>query len=80
MVFAYLDKDRDYVDGTIFEMGYAKGLGKTVILVDERSSSGDERQKHLNEIRHGSDVCLDSFQFGITLLKAFDLPCSETEK
>ncbi len=41
ILFGYMDKENPSGYGLTFEIGYAKGLVKTVILVDEKSSSDE---------------------------------------
>lgn len=68
IVFAYLEKDNPGL-GTIAEIGYAIGLGKTVILVCEKSEVHTDR--YLDFTRELASICFDNLADGITYLKTF---------
>lgn len=71
ILFGYMEKDNPSGYGLATEIGYAKGLGKTVILVDERSPVDEKFMKYFVIVREASDVVLESLEDGIALLKRF---------
>lgn len=68
IVFAYLEKDNPGL-GTIAEIGYAIGIGKTVILVCEKSEVHEDR--YLDFTRELATITFDNLEDGITYLKTF---------
>ena len=73
IVFAYMEKDNPSGYGLATEIGYAKGLGKTIILVDEKSKADVKFKQYFAIVREISDVVCESFEEGINLLKKFDV-------
>jgi nucleoside 2-deoxyribosyltransferase len=71
ILFAYMEKDNPSGYGLAIEIGYARSLGKTVILVDERSQVDEQFRRYFAIVREMSDVVLDSLEEGIALLKRF---------
>ena len=71
ILFGCMNKDNPSGYGLSFEVGYAKGLGKTVILVDEKSSEDEHFQRQFAIIREAADICFDSLEDGINYLKSF---------
>jgi len=71
LVFGYMDKSNPSGYGLATEIGYAKGLGKTVILVDEKSDLDDEFSNYFSIVRSISDMVVGSLDEGIALLKRF---------
>lgn len=63
IVFAYLEKDNPSGMGTMVEIGYAKGLGKTVLFINEKH---DDRYTHLAE--EMADWTSESLDEGIITL------------
>jgi hypothetical protein len=53
------------------EIGYAKGLDKTVIVVDEKSGSNKEFRKYFAIVKETADAYFQSLDEGITFLKSF---------
>jgi len=68
-----MEQDNPSGYGLATEIGYARGLGKTVILVDERSQADEQFSQYFAIVREMSDVVLDSLEEGIALLKRFVL-------
>ena len=60
ILFGYMEKDNPSGYGLATEIGYAKGLGKTIILVDERSRVDEQFRKYFAIAREASDVVLES--------------------
>jgi nucleoside 2-deoxyribosyltransferase len=54
--------------GLSVEIGYAKALGKTVILVLE---TGHEKDKYLLFLKNVADVVYDNLQDGVDFLSSF---------
>jgi len=73
ILFGYMEQDNPSGYGLATEIGYARGLGKTVILVDERSQADEQFSQYFAIVREMSDVVLDSLEEGIALLKRFAL-------
>ena len=76
VVFAYLEATNPAGYALALEVGFAKGLGKTVILVDEKSSIDDQSARHLSMVRAASDAAFSSLDEGVAYLKqlAFRTP------
>jgi nucleoside 2-deoxyribosyltransferase len=64
ILFAYLEEDNPSGIGLAFEIGFAKGLGKTTVLVNKKDD------KYTAILEYGADVNFTTLQEGIELLKA----------
>ncbi|HMN10707.1 MAG TPA: nucleoside 2-deoxyribosyltransferase domain-containing protein [Bellilinea sp.] len=62
IVFAYIERDNPSGVGTSLEIGYARALGKIIILVDEKQDS------HFGMARVAADVVFNDFQSGMLYL------------
>ncbi len=71
ILFAYMEADNPSGYGLTFEVGLAKALSKTIILVDERSDSDESFSKYFKIVHSSSDVVFGSFEEGLELLKTF---------
>lgn len=71
IVFAYLEQDNPSGLGLIFEVGVAYGLGKTIILIDEKSSKDDIFRKYFKIVQHASSSLFTSFEDGMKYLGSF---------
>ena len=72
IMFCYMEKTNPSGIGMAVEMGYAKGLGKTVILcLDE----GNEtiKDKYLQFMKKASDIVFTDFNDAINYLKLYEL-------
>jgi nucleoside 2-deoxyribosyltransferase len=69
VVFVYSEASNPG-QGYIVEAGYAKGLGKTVILVRERGNL-HMPDKYLNFLDAIADYATDNLEHGINVLKRF---------
>ena len=67
-VFVYFEADNPSGFGLSIEAGYACALGKTVILVDEKSAVDPITGKRLGMLRSISDAVFDSFEMGVEFL------------
>ena len=64
IVFVYIEKDNPSGIGLALEVGYAKALGKTIIMVNEQQ---DNRYTHI--IEQTADVVFTSFDDGVEFLR-----------
>jgi len=71
IVFAVMDKGNPSGYGMALEIGYARGLDKTVIVVDEKSGSNEEFRKYFAIVKETADAYFQSLDEGITFLKSF---------
>ena len=71
LVFAYLEATNPAGYALALEIGYAKGLGKTVILVDEKSSVDEQAGRYLQMVRAAADAVFASFDEGVEYLLHF---------
>ena len=65
VVLAYLEKDDQNGHALAFELGYAKALGKTILLVQEH---GAEQEKYIQTVRQVADFCFDSLGEAVSYL------------
>ena len=65
VVLAYLEKEDQNGHALAFELGYAKALGKTILLVQEH---GAEQDKYLQMVRQVADFCFDSLGEAVSYL------------
>jgi nucleoside 2-deoxyribosyltransferase len=70
ILFGYMEESNPSGYGLSLEIGYASALGKTVILVDERSPLDDQFQKHYKFIRSVTDIHFDKLEDGIDMLRS----------
>jgi nucleoside 2-deoxyribosyltransferase len=68
IVFAYMEKTNPSGYGLSAELGYAKALNKTVILVLE---PGHEKDKYFQFLKQFADVVYETLDEGIEFLKTF---------
>jgi nucleoside 2-deoxyribosyltransferase len=66
--FAYLEKTNPSGYGLSAEIGYAKALNKTVILIIE---PGHEKDKHFQFLKQFADVFYETIEEGISYLSTF---------
>jgi len=71
ILFGYMEKENKSGYGLSLEIGYAHALGKTIILVDERSQHDDWFETKYNIVRNTSNVNLDNLEDGIKFLNSF---------
>jgi len=70
IVFVYVERSNPGVIGSCCELSYAKGLGKTVILVLEEDHETIP-DRYLNFMKKLSDVTFNNLEDGINYLKIF---------
>ncbi len=66
VVLAYLDKEDQNGHVLAFELGYAKALGKTILLVQEHGAG--EEDKYFQTVREVADFCFDSLGEAVSYL------------
>ena len=69
VVFAYLEATNPAGYALALEVGYAKALGKAVILVDEQSLRSEQVRRYLQMVRSTADVTFDSLAEGVLHLQ-----------
>lgn len=72
IIFCYMEKNNPSGIGLACEMGFAYGIGKTVVLILENGNEYTE-ERYLNFLRKVSHVTFPNFQDGIKYLKSFYL-------
>ena len=65
VVLAYLEKEDQNGHALALELGYAKALGKTILLVQEH---GPEHDKYSQAVREVADFCFDSLGEAVSYL------------
>lgn len=70
IVFVYVERGNPSCIGLAVESGYAKGLGKTVILVLEPNHE-TIKDNYLQFIAQVADIVFDDLDSGISYLKSF---------
>ena len=71
IVFAYMESTNPSGIGLTLEIGYAKALNKTIILVDEKSCVDSEFEKRFRIVRCSADIVFNTLEDGIEFLKSF---------
>lgn len=71
ILFGFMEKDNPSGYGLSLEVGYAKALSKTIILIDEKSKNDKTFERYFDIVRESSNIVLDSFEEGIEVLKKF---------
>lgn len=71
IVFAYMEASNPSGYGLMLEIGLAHGLGKTIVLVDERSGKDKEFGRYFKMAHHVADVTFDTLTDGINYLSKF---------
>jgi Nucleoside 2-deoxyribosyltransferase len=69
LVFAYLEITNPSGYGLSVEIGYARALGKVVVLVDEKSESDPRLERRLRIVRATASVVFFSFADGVDYLR-----------
>jgi nucleoside 2-deoxyribosyltransferase len=68
LVFAYLESTNPAGYSLAFEVGFAKALGKRIILVDERSALDERTKRYMGMVQASADVLLESLDEGVNLM------------
>ncbi len=64
VVLAYLEKEDQNGHALALELGYAKALGKTILLVQEQGAG----EEYLQTVREVADFCFDSLGEAVSYL------------
>lgn len=72
ILFAYMEKDNPSGIGLSLEVGFAKALGKTVILIDEKSKNDSEFEKKFAIVRESATIVFNDLDNGLKYLKTFN--------
>lgn len=72
IVFAYMERDNPSGIGMAIEMGYAKGIGKTVVLCLEQDHK-TQKDRYLVFMEKAADVVFNDFNAAILYLKSFEI-------
>ena len=70
LLFVYIEKDNPSGIGAAFEIGYALGLGKRVILVDRRSPRDELFRRYTAIVHQAGPIVLETLNDGITMLES----------
>ena len=71
ILFAFMEPTNPSGFGLSLEVGFARALNKTIILVDGKSSSNQEFGNYFKMIRESSNVVFDELIEGIEYLRTF---------
>ena len=69
ILFAFMSSDNPSGFGLTLEVGYAKGLNKLIILIDEKSSVDDKFASNFKIVRESSTVTFENLKQGVEFLK-----------
>lgn len=69
ILFAYMQSDNPSGIGLTLEIGYARALDKSIILVDERSKVDEAFANRFQIVRESSTIVFDNLKDGIDFLK-----------
>ena len=75
LVFAYLEATNPAGYALALEVGYARALGKRVILVDEKSTLDEKSKRYLGMVRSSADAVFESLEDGIAFIKELEKLC-----
>ena len=70
-VFAYLEASNPAGYALALEIGFARALGKFVILVDDKSRTSDEMARHLEMLGSSADIVFPSLEEGRAFLEKY---------
>lgn len=71
LVFAYLEAANPGGYALALEVGFAKALGKFVVLVDQKSDSDPQIGRYLGMIVEAADVSLKTIEEGVAFMERF---------
>lgn len=71
ILFAYMQKDNPSGIGLTLEVGYARAIDKTIILIDERSAEDEVFASRFEIVRQSASIVFDSLEKGIDFLSKF---------
>ena len=67
IIIAYMEKGNPGGYALSLEIGYAKALGKQIILIDEHDDK--KRHRYFEMVREVSDECFDSFEQFVNVIQ-----------
>lgn len=71
ILFGFMEEENPSGYGLALEVGFAKAQGKTIILIDERSSKDARFERHYKMVHETANVVFFSFDEGVEFLKSF---------
>lgn len=69
ILFAFMQKDNPSGIGLTLEIGYARAMDKSIILIDEKSKIDDSFANRFRIVRESSTIVFDNLEDGINFLK-----------
>ena len=69
ILFAYMQNDNPSGIGLTLEVGYARAMDKSIILIDERSQNDKIFASRFQIVRESSTIVFDNLDDGISFLK-----------
>ena len=73
ILFGYMEETNPSGYGLALEIGLANAFGKTIILVDERSTKDKQFKRYFQIAHHSSSIVFDILQDGIDYLRSFSI-------
>lgn len=73
IVFAYMEETNPSGFGLSLEIGYAKALNKTIILIDEKSSFDLKFSNRFKIVKESASVVFNDFNSGLNFLNKFSI-------
>lgn len=73
IILAYMEKDNPSGYGLTLEVGYAKALNKTIILIDERSAIDTSFANRFKIVRESSNVVFNNLNDGLAFFERFSI-------
>lgn len=71
ILFAFMEKDNPSGFGLTLEVGYAKAMGKLIVLVDEKSSVDKNFGEKFKIVRNSSSIVFENLDDGVKYLSSF---------
>jgi len=72
IVLAYFEITNPAGYALALELGFAKALGKRIILIDEQSPTNEQIRRHLGMLRVVADISFETFEEGLNYLKLLE--------
>ncbi len=73
IIFVYLESDNPSGFGLTLEIGYAKALNKTIILVDEKSARNEIFAKQFKIVRESANNVFNDLESGLRYFERFSI-------
>ena len=71
ILFAYMQKENPSGIGLTLEVGFARALDKTIILIDERSACDEVFANRFKIVRESASIVFDTLEQGMEFLSKF---------